>query len=66
MPKAPCSNSFLAWGRAVQQWMRDRDLLVEETLEFVQRVATGSPVRIETAEQATEHGRHATNSQAER
>jgi hypothetical protein len=53
MPKAPCSNSFLAWGvgRAVQQWMRDRDLLVEETLAFVQTVATGNPVRIETAKQ---------------
>jgi hypothetical protein len=37
--------------RAVQQWMRDRDLLVEETLAFVQRVATGDPVRVETAEQ---------------
>jgi hypothetical protein len=31
--------------------MRDRDLLVEETLAFVQRVATGNPVRIETAKQ---------------
>jgi hypothetical protein len=31
--------------------MRDRDLLVEETLAFVQRVTTGNPVRIETAEQ---------------
>jgi hypothetical protein len=37
--------------RAVQQWMRDGDLLVEETLAFVQRVATGDPVRVETAEQ---------------
>jgi hypothetical protein len=35
----------------VQQWMRDRDLLVEETLAFVQRVTTGNPVRIETAKQ---------------
>ena len=51
MPKAPCSNGFLAWERAVQQWMRDRDLLVEETLAFVQRAATNNPVRIETAEQ---------------
>lgn len=35
----------------MQRWMRDRDLLVEETLAFVQRVATGNPVRIETAKQ---------------
>jgi hypothetical protein len=31
--------------------MTDRDLLVEETLAFVQRVATRNPVRIETDKQ---------------
>ena len=35
-------------GRAVMQWMRDRDLLIEETLAFAQRVAAVHSVRIET------------------
>jgi hypothetical protein len=42
---------FGVGARAVQQWMRDRDLLVEETLAFAQKIATGNPVRIETAKQ---------------
>jgi hypothetical protein len=29
------------------QWMRDRDLLIEETLAFAQRVAAVKPVQIE-------------------
>jgi hypothetical protein len=33
------------------QWMRDRDLLIEETLAFAQRVAAAKPVRIETPTQ---------------
>ena len=37
----------LAWGRAVMRWMRDRDLLIEETLAFAQRVAAVNPVQIE-------------------
>ena len=36
-------------GRVVEQWMRDRDLLTEETLAFAQRVAAAKPVRIETS-----------------
>ena len=35
----------MAWGRTVMQWMRDRDLLIEETLAFVQMVASTQPVR---------------------
>ncbi len=35
----------------MQQWMRDRDLLVEEALAFVQGVATNKPARIETPTQ---------------
>jgi cytochrome c556 len=38
-------------GAAVEQWMRDRDLLVEETLAFVQGVATNKPAWIETPTQ---------------
>jgi hypothetical protein len=50
--KARCCNTDLVWGRIVQQWMRDRDLLVQETLEFAQRVAVnavriGTPKRVE-------------------
>ncbi len=30
------------------QWMRDRDLLVEDTLAFVQRLAANKPAWIET------------------
>jgi hypothetical protein len=33
---------------AVMQWMRDRDLLVEDTLAFVQRLAANKPAWIET------------------
>jgi hypothetical protein len=29
----------------MQQWIRDRDLLVEETLAFAQRVAAANPIR---------------------
>jgi hypothetical protein len=29
------------------QWIRDRDLLIEETLAFAQRVAAVNPVQIE-------------------
>jgi hypothetical protein len=35
----------------VQQWINDRDLLVEETSAFTQRVAAANPVRIETSTQ---------------
>jgi hypothetical protein len=35
-------------GCVVQQWMRDRDLLVEEALAFAKSVAAAKPVRIET------------------
>lgn len=35
----------------MNQWMRDRDLLIEETLAFAQRVAAVNPVRIETPTQ---------------
>jgi hypothetical protein len=31
--------------------MRDRDLLIQETMAFAQRVAAAKPVRIETATQ---------------
>ena len=34
-------------GRAVMQWMRDRDLLIKETLAFAQSVAAVNPVQIE-------------------
>jgi hypothetical protein len=33
----------------VEKWMRDRDLLIEESLEFVQRVVVAKPVRIQTS-----------------
>jgi hypothetical protein len=32
----------------MKQWMKDRDLLVEETLAFAQRVAATKPVKAET------------------
>jgi hypothetical protein len=35
----------------MQQWMKDRDQLIEETLAFVQGVATLKPIRIETPTQ---------------
>ena len=31
------------------KWMKERDLLIEETLTFVQRVVAAKPVRIETS-----------------
>jgi hypothetical protein len=36
-------------GRVVEKWMKERDLLIEETLTFVQRVVAAKPVRIETS-----------------
>ena len=33
----------------MEKWMRDRDLLIEESLEFVQRVVVAKPVRIQTS-----------------
>jgi hypothetical protein len=51
VPRGFSSDVCLAWGNAVMQRMRDRDLLVEETLAFVQGVATNKPARIETPTQ---------------
>lgn len=31
----------------MNEWMRDRDLFIEETLAFAQRVAAANPVQIE-------------------
>jgi hypothetical protein len=38
---------ILAWGYVVQQWLRDRDLLVQESTALAQRVAPARPVRVE-------------------
>jgi hypothetical protein len=35
----------------MQQWMKDRDRLIEETLAFVQGVATLKPIQIEVPKQ---------------
>ncbi len=35
----------------MQQWMKDRDRLIEETLAIVQGVATLKPIRIESPTQ---------------
>jgi hypothetical protein len=35
----------------VQQWLKDHDLLVQETLAFAQRLAAGRPARIEALPQ---------------
>jgi len=48
---APCWNVFSVWGSAMKQWMKDRDLLIEETLAFAQRVTAVKPVPIETLPQ---------------
>jgi len=48
VPQGFSSDACLAWGSAVMQWMRDRDLLVEDTLAFVQRLAANKPAWIET------------------
>jgi hypothetical protein len=35
----------------VKQWMKDRDLLIEDTLAFVQRVASTRPARTDSPRQ---------------
>jgi hypothetical protein len=42
---------FSTWGRLVMQWIKDRDRLIEETLEFAKSVAMRGPARIETPRQ---------------
>jgi hypothetical protein len=42
---------FSKWGRLVMQWIKDRDRLIEETLEFAKSVVKRGPARIETPRQ---------------
>jgi hypothetical protein len=39
---------FIWRGHIVQPWMLERDLLLQESLAFAQRVAAARPVRVET------------------
>jgi hypothetical protein len=42
---------FFGVERVVQQWLKDRDRLVEEGLAFIQTLAAAKRVRIETPKQ---------------
>jgi hypothetical protein len=44
-------KSFFGVERVVQQWLKDRDLLVEEGLAFIQTLAAAKRIRIESPTQ---------------